>query len=116
MQNKTPIKFLTFNDGIVNIYKTDENDNTIADTLLTFRFGEEKIGITRFYSAKQNDIEVSKVIHIHKNTDLRTDMAAVINGERYKIIQIQIDSSTNPSCSILTLSQRGLYLGVRDEY
>lgn len=108
---KNNIDFLTFNDGVAKIYETDENDDIIADSLKKYRFGNEKIGVTRFYGAKQNDIELSKVIHIHKDENLRTDMAVVISGTRFKIEQIQHDKSKNPPCSIVSLSQRGLYEG-----
>ncbi len=115
MKLKTQIEFETFNDGNVRIYETDENDNIISNKFHNFRFGEEKVGITRFYSAKQNDIEISKVIHVHKCLELRTDMAAVINSTRFKIEQIQHDSFKNPPITILSLSQRGLYLEAENE-
>ena len=91
--------------------KPTKNDDIITDSLKKYRFGNEKIGVTRFYGAKQNDIELSKVIHIHKDENLRTDMAIIIDGTRFKIEQIQHDKSKNPPCSILSLSQRGLYEG-----
>lgn len=113
---KNNIDFLTFNDGVAKIYETDENDDIIADSLKKYRFGNEKIGVTRFYGAKQNDIELSKVIHIHKDETLRTDMAIIIDGTRFKIEQIQHDKNKNPSCSILSLSQRGLFEGDEDVF
>lgn len=116
MKLKTQIEFEMFNDGNVRIYETDENDNIIPETYKNFRFGEEKVGITRFYSAKQNDVEISRVIHVHKCSQLRTDMAAVINSTRYKIEQIQHDSLKNPPITIISLSQRGLYLEAENDF
>lgn len=113
MKIKTPIQFETFNDGTVRLYETDDNDNIIEENKHTFRFGEEKVGIKRYFEALQNDIQIEKVIHIQKRKDFkyRTDYAAVINDTRYKIEQIQFDNNRNPAVVILSLSQRGLYEG-----
>ena len=113
MKIKTPIQFETFNDGTVKLYETDENDNIIEENKHTFRFGEEKVGIKRYFEALQNDIQIEKVIHIQKRKDFkyRTDYAAVIKDSRYKIEQIQFDNNRNPAVVILSLSQRGLYEG-----
>ena len=106
---QSDIKFLTFNDGVAFVFDTDENDTIIANTARKYRFGNEKVGVTRYYGAKQSDIELSKVIHIHCDEKIQPDMALVIDCTRYKIEQVQHDRCKNPPCTILSLSQRGLY-------
>lgn len=115
MKIKTPIEFLTFNDGIVDIYDTDEDDAIINNSVNQFRFGKRTLGVNRYYQARQNDIELALVIHIHKNPNIHTQNAAVINKTRYKIEQVQQLSDTNPPVTVLSLSQRGLYRGAVDE-
>jgi hypothetical protein len=51
------------------------------------------------------------VIHIHRNPDVTTQYAAVINRTRYKIEQVQHDDESNPRSTVLSLSQRGLWEG-----
>lgn len=114
IMKKQKIEFLTFNDGIVNIFETDEDDEIIKDTRKIYRFGNRTIGVKRYYSARENDIELKKVIHIHFKSDMTTDKAVVINNTRYKIEQVQFLYDTNPRCTVLSLSQRGLYEG--EEY
>lgn len=115
MKIKTPIEFLTFNDGVVDIYDTDEDDAIINNSVNQFRFGKRTLGVNRYYQARQNDIELALVIHIHKNLNIHTQNAAVINKTRYKIEQVQQLSDTNPPVTVLSLSQRGLYRGAVDE-
>lgn len=111
MTPKNNIDFLTFNDGVAAVYETDENDAVIVDSVKKYRYGEEKIGVTRFYSAKQHDIDLQKVIHVHLAQNLRTDMAVIIDDTCYKVEQIQHSKLTNPPSTVLSLSQRGLFEG-----
>lgn len=111
MKIKTPIEFLTFNDGILNLFKTDDDDEIIKNTLTEHRFGNRVVGVKRYFAARTNDIELSKVIHIHKNLSITPAMAAVIGDTRYNIIQIQQLSETNPPVTVLSLEQRGRYEG-----
>lgn len=115
MKTKTPIEFLTFNDGIVDIYETDNDDAIIKSSVNQFRFGKRTLGVNRYYQARQNDIELAMVIHIHKNLNIHTQNAAVINKTRYKIEQVQQLADTNPPVTVLSLSQRGLYRGAADD-
>lgn len=105
------IEFLTFTDGIVALYQTDDNDEIMPDTKAEYCFGNRTVGVKRYFAARQNDIELEKVIHIHQDLGIHTSLAAVIGGTRYKIEQVQQLSNTNPKCTVLSLSQRGLYEG-----
>lgn len=111
MKIKTPIEFLTFNDGIVTIFETDEDDEIMMNTLTEHRFGNRVIGIKRYFAARTNDIELNKVIHIHKNLSITPAMAAVIGNTRYNIVQVQQLSETNPPVTVLSLEQQGRYEG-----
>lgn len=108
---KQKTEFLTFNDGIANIFDTDDNDDIINHSRKVYAFGTRSIGVKRFYAAFQNDIELEKVIHIHYLPDMTTQKAVVINNTRYKVEQVQHFKDTRPRCTVLSLSQRGLYEG-----
>lgn len=114
MKIKTNPEFLEFNDGTVRIYDTDDNDSIITATGRSHQFGNEKIGITRYYAARQDDIELDKVIHIHRSLSVTAESAAVIDNTRYKIEHVQQEPYSNPPSTILSLSQRGLWEGRED--
>ena len=104
-------EFLTFNDGIVNIFDTDDDDEIITASRKYYAYGERSLGVKRFYAAYQNDIELERVIHIHYLPDMTTQKAVVIDNTRYKVEQVQHFKNTKPRCTVLSLSQRGLYEG-----
>lgn len=109
--NKKKNEFLSFSDGRLDLYETDENDDIIAESKKKFRFGDRTIGVKRYFAARTNDIELTKVIHINRYKSATSDMAAIIDGTRYKIIQVQHINDTRPKCTVLSLAQRGLYRG-----
>lgn len=111
MRIKNKTEFLSFTDGMVLLFRTDEDDELIRNSVTAYRFGNRKVGVQRFYAAKQNDIELTRVIHIHRNLTVDTQCAAVIGDTRYKIEHIQQEDDTNPPCTVLSLSQRGLWKG-----
>ena len=115
MKIKSTVDFLTFNDGILRLFETDNDDAIIAASEKKYPFGEQVIGVKRYFAARSNDIELKKVIHIHRNLAAVTDMAAVIGNTRYKIEQVQHPMNTNPPCTVLSLSQRGLYEGASND-
>ena len=104
-------EFLTFNDGIVNIFDTDDDGEIIKSSRKFYAYGERAVGVKRYYAACQNDIELEKVIHIHYLREMTTQKAVVINNTRYKVEQVQHFRTTKPSCTVISLSQRGLYEG-----
>lgn len=111
MKIKNKTEFLRFSDGVVKLYRTDTDDEIIRDSLREYHFGDRRVGVNRYYAARQNDVELVRLIHIHRNTEVDTQYAAVINNTRYKIEQIQQEPDTNPPCTVLSLSQRGLWEG-----
>lgn len=111
MKIKTPIEFLTFNDGVLNLFETNDDDEIIKSTLNEHRFGNRVVGVNRYFAARTNDIELSKVVHIHRNLSVTPAMAAVIGKTRYNIVQVQQLSETNPPVTVLSLEQQGRYEG-----
>ncbi len=114
-QKNEKIKFLTFNDGIVKVYETDDDDCIISNSERLFRFGDRTVGVKRFYAAYQNDINLERVIHIPRAADMTTEKAVVIDNTRYKVEQVQQLTDTYPKSTVLSLSQRGLYEGETDD-
>lgn len=116
MKIKTTVEFLAFADGIVDIYQTDENDDIMLSEKQSYCFGNRTIGVKRYYAARQHDIKLDRVIHIQRNDEITSDLAAVINHTRYKIEQVQHFADTNPPSTVLSLTQAGLYRGEEDAF
>lgn len=102
--------FLTFNDGVIKLYKTDSNDDIIKSSEKQLCFGNRKIGINRFFLARHNDIELKKLIHTYYDSEITAELAAVIGSTRYKIEQVQPDFESNPKATVLSLSQYGEWI------
>jgi hypothetical protein len=112
---KSAIEFLAFNDGVLRVFETDNDDEIISGSSKSYCYGNRSIGVKRFYAAYQNDIELDRVVHIHFLPDMTTQKAVVIDNTRYKVEQVQHFKDTKPRCTVLSLSQRGLYEGDIDD-
>ena len=109
----------TFNDGVVSIYKVADlalpGDLPVEGLVLqqTLRYKERTVGLNRFYQAMQNIIQVDSVIRCPevrglsgKNTDIL--VAVLIDGQQYKVIQIQYIEDAQPPSMDLTLERLGV--------
>lgn len=114
MKKANNLEFLTFGDGTAIICETDDYGKPVRKDSKRYYFGNRTVGIKRYFSARQNDIEINKVIHIHKNEKITTANVAIINNTVFDIEQVQHFDDTKPKCTVLSLSQRGLYEGVDD--
>ena len=108
----------SFNDGLVSIYKVD-NIGAAGDMpkeglilQLILRYHERTVGMGRYYAAMQNDIKVDFVIRcpevrglLGKNTDIL--VAILVDGNQYKIMQIQYPEDAEPPVMDLTLEGLG---------
>jgi len=108
----------SFNDGIVSIYKVTDislaGDMPVDGLVLqqTLRYKERTVGLNRFYQAMQNNIKVDFVIRCpevrglsEKNTDIL--VAILIDGQQYKVMQIQYIEDAQPPSMDLTLERLG---------
>lgn len=102
----------TFNDGAVTICTV--TDSAEAGRLPVARltkcvllhYEERKLGITRFYAAKQNNVQLERVIRVPKGPAIDTADAAITeDGTVYEIEQVQAVSDVYPACLDLTLKR-----------
>lgn len=84
-----------FNDGVVQIYTlTDSTTNGMqpvpTGTLrLTLRYEEQRLGINRLYLAKQNQVEIERVIRVPRLPISNQDGAVTEDGTQYGIESVQ---------------------------
>lgn len=109
-QNKD--KFLSFNDGIVGIYKVEnvapDGDKPCEKLVLYNRycFADKTVGFNRYYEAMQYNVQISRNILVPVNDfTINTQMVAVIGDTQYTIVQVQTAKDTRPPHLILSLSE-----------
>lgn len=101
----------TFNDGLVKICVIEDIATpgyapkpTITEVKATLRYAEKRVGINRYYSAMQNQIEIAKVIRVLRLDNITTqDIAVLQNGEKFRIDQVQVVEDVYPQCLDLSL-------------
>lgn len=71
---------------------------------VALRYENQRVGINRFYSGMQNQIQVDKVIRVQKALVITTqDVAVTEDGAEYRIRQVQDVLDVYPRCLDLTL-------------
>ena len=108
----------SYNDGVCKIYKVENTalpgDMPVDGLVLkqTLRYKERTVGLNRFYQAMQNNIKVDFVIRcpeVRGLSEKATDIlvAIPIDGQQYKVMQIQYIEDAEPPTMDLTLERLG---------
>ena len=107
-----PRKTQNFNDGVVSIYAVSDtgvDGGMPTETLTlkhTLRYHERTVGLNRFYTAKQANVEVKYVLRCPQLRDISTQDIAIPNdGKQYRIIQVQYPEDIVPPVMDLTLEE-----------
>ena len=100
-----------FNDGVVSIYQvTNGGEPGYAPIpCLTLRvklhFEEQKLGLIRYYSAKQDHVRVERVLRVPSRREISPqDVAVTHDGRQYRIELVQMAKGVYPPSLDLTLS------------
>ena len=102
----------SFNSGVVKIYETEDISvpgyapkQQLKEKAI-LRYEEQRTGITRYYAAKQANVEIAKVLRCLRMDSVYTqDVAETEDGSRYRIEQIQTVQNAYPPCMDLSLSK-----------
>jgi len=107
-----PKKTQSFNDGVVSIYTISNTgvDGGMPTEALTWkrtlRYHERTVGLTRFYTAKQANVNVRYLLRCPLLRDVSTQDVAIPNdGKQYRIVQVQFQEDIDPSVMDLTLEE-----------
>lgn len=101
-----------YNDGVVTICKVvgdvAEAGRLPSDALEEQQhlpYAERKLGVNRYYQAKQNQIHVERVIRVPKPPQEVTsqNVAQTEDGRRYRIDLVQLAEGVYPTSLDLTL-------------
>lgn len=99
------IEFVSFSDGICNIYTEDDDGNRI-NKYENLGFSKRVLGLTRFFQADANQMKVDKVIRIPQLDNIDTYDHVRIGETEYDVMIIQDKYDTNPPSTDLTLQVR----------
>lgn len=100
-----------FNDGVVKIYTVEDvaapgYQPVKEETLLvTLPYAERRLGLERYYSAKQNQIKAKRVLRVpHSGKPVNSQCTAETeDGEKYRVDLVQLVPDSYPPSDDLTL-------------
>jgi len=111
-KNRTQIPFQTFNDGICSIHaqvnaSTPGNKPVMKLKQIAERvpFEKRRVGIKRFYDAKQENAEIERLIRIPAQFKISTQDICMIDNVQYGIYQVQDVLDTMPQAKDLSLKR-----------
>lgn len=96
-------KFEEFNDGLVKVFKENEEGKLERRIAADLRFGEENVSIQRHYAAKVSDEQVDKVIHIQLQKEIAAHDIVIIDEEQFDIEKIDQIKDALPPITKLSL-------------
>jgi len=107
-----PQKTQSFNDGVVAVYAVSniaEPGGMPQEKLTlkrTLRYHERTVGLTRFYTALQANVEVRYVLRCPRLRDISAQDVAIPNdGKQYRISLIQYPEDVDPPVMDITLEE-----------
>jgi len=78
----------------------------VLERKAALRYEELRVGLTRYYQARQNQVQVEKVIRVPKGADVSPqDVAVTEDGRQYRIDQVQLAQDVWPASLDLTLAK-----------
>ena len=100
----------SLSDGYVRIYTATDTAEPgrkpvikLAERLC-LRYDEQRLGISRYYAGRQNQIQIDRVIRVPDAGKITNqDVAITQDGMRYRIDFVQIVAGVSPPCVDLTL-------------
>ena len=112
MRIKTNVPFQTFNDGICQIcsLKNVGEKGRMPVTELSRKAGRvpfeaRRVGVKRFFEAKQENAEIDKVIRIPDAFLVSTQDVCVLDGIQYGVYQVQSVPDAMPGAQDLSLKR-----------
>lgn len=102
----------SFNSGLVRIYRLKDAakpgylPKPEPVEVAALRYEELRLGLTRFYSAQQNNVDVERVVRVPRGPGIAArDIAVTEDGQEYSIDLVQTVDGVFPPCLDLTLAK-----------
>lgn len=101
-----------FNDGVVTVYRLEDTEKPgympkpTPQKSAVLRYEEQRLGLTRYYAAKQNNVEVERVLRVPRGAPIAAqDIAVTEDGQEYRIDLIQTVDGVSPPSLDMTLAK-----------
>ena len=101
-----------YNDGVVRIYSVEDTAApgyapVETPTLkITLRYEERRLGITRYFSGAQNQMQIDRVLRVQRAGKITSqDIAVTEDGQNYRVNLVQSVPDVWPESMDLTLSK-----------
>ena len=101
-----------YNDGVVRIYSVEDTAApgyapVETPTLkITLRYEERRLGITRYFSGAQNQLQIDRVLRVQRAGKITSqDIAVTEDGQNYRVNLVQSVPDVWPESMDLTLSK-----------
>ena len=101
----------SFNDGLVTVYRVTDGAQPgrlpvpVLEKKLTLRYEERQLGIQRYYSARQNQVKIERVIRVPRTGRVSSqDVAVTGDGRQYRVDWVQSVRDVYPPSVDLTLA------------
>lgn len=105
MKIKQSTEFVSFSDGVCNIYTEDDDGNKVYK-YSGLAFSNQILGYNRIFAAKAVQVQANAVIKIPNVPGIDNHNKVEINGVgKYNVEAVQIKFDTNPQSIDLTLRQ-----------
>jgi hypothetical protein len=109
MKIKTDTEFISFSDGVCDIYTVDDAGEK-TDKYPALCFSNRVLGFKRYYAAAANQAQINRVIRVPQISGIEIHDTAEISGVgKYDIDLVQYIYDTNPPCIDLTLRQLEMF-------
>lgn len=103
----------TFNDGVCGIYsviniapKGEKQEDGLKIKHNAIRYDRRTVGVTRFWTAKQDNTKIDQLIRIQLLNDVeRHNVVMLADGKQYRIKQIQYPKEIVPSSMDISLER-----------
>lgn len=105
----------SFNSGIVTLFRLEDGaapgylPRPEPVHLATLRYAERRLGLNRYYAARQASVEVERVVRVPAPVPgleiLPNDRAVTEDGREYRVEMVQTVDGICPRCLDLTLAR-----------
>ena len=101
-----------YNDGVVRIYSVEDTAAPgyapveTPSLKITLRYEERRLGITRYFSGQQNQLQIDRVLRVQRAGKITSqDIAVTEDGQNYRVDLVQSVPDVWPESVDLTLSK-----------
>lgn len=101
-----------FCDGVVKIYSVTDGaqpgyqPHPVLALKCTLRYEEQRLGIQRYYSGRQNQVEIERVLRVPRYGGITNqDVAVTEDGRQFRVDMVQNVTDVYPASLDITLAK-----------